>query len=604
MYVLCFYSRSNRRNANNRIRGPQSALTDFLASNNIDAHQIRTDFTRRQREAEEQAQQAQPATEASPTPDAVLETTAQAKKRKRQSEKAVEKIKQSKKFQKHQRKAKREPGDSDEGDAAAWDLYQKAKPVPGQRENCAECSSVFTVTGYTKAGSMGGLLCATCSKKAEKEEKSKAKPKKVTAKDKNRQSQSAKLDGIVQRGAKGLVQLCVQTVAANIHEVDDFGEVPMTILDQLSRILSKKRVLTSRTIDLFLNPAYDTVKVYDAAELTPPDFQRIFEVVPGIKHLSLENAGQFKNSVMKYITEHPAVKVPVFRLGAANLIDDEHWRAFFAAKGRYLENFKLTWVDGNFNDETLAQLPICAPQLKRLKLERLFKLTGAGYEHIANMKQLTHLTLRPRDEVFSESLNKIIESIGPQLNVLAMEDMYHLDDSSLAAMHTHCRSLTKFRLTSNSLLTDDAIAALFIDWENPPLAHINLSFCRHLDATQATQNADNIGLCSGGFEALMRHSGASLEHLAVTSARHISHASLMSVFDPATRSYPHLTHICLSFCAGVDDVVLAAIFKSCPKLKRVKVFGCFGVKDTVVPKGVVLLGKPNARVELYEGEDE
>jgi len=43
---------TGRRNGRG-IRGPQSALTDFLAANNISAAQIRTDYERRRRETDE-----------------------------------------------------------------------------------------------------------------------------------------------------------------------------------------------------------------------------------------------------------------------------------------------------------------------------------------------------------------------------------------------------------------------------------------------------------------------------------------------------------------------------------------------------------------------
>lgn len=54
-----------------------------------------------------------------------------------------------------------------------------------------------------------------------------------------------------------------QTVADNIHDVHEFGDLPPSLLNRLSQILSKRRVLDSRTLDLFLRPGLDTVDVYD-----------------------------------------------------------------------------------------------------------------------------------------------------------------------------------------------------------------------------------------------------------------------------------------------------------------------------------------------------
>ena len=54
-----------------------------------------------------------------------------------------------------------------------------------------------------------------------------------------------------------------QKVADNILDVEEFGDLPKSLLNRLSQILSKRRVITSRTLDLFLRPDFDTIDVYD-----------------------------------------------------------------------------------------------------------------------------------------------------------------------------------------------------------------------------------------------------------------------------------------------------------------------------------------------------
>lgn len=142
-------------------------------------------------------------------------SSAQAKKRKREEEKAIEKIKKSKSFQKRRRSRKDGDKPDEEDDELETELarqmYTKSKPLPGQRENCAICSKRFTVTNYTKAGPNGGLLCPTCAKSLDKDEEKGKLMKKTTGKShKQRQMRSNLLDGMVQRGAKSLTQLCVQ----------------------------------------------------------------------------------------------------------------------------------------------------------------------------------------------------------------------------------------------------------------------------------------------------------------------------------------------------------------------------------------------------------
>lgn len=210
--MLMLRSRAGRRVAGNQIRGPQSALTDFLASNNISAAQISADYERRQREARQQQEQAAAANGESVDQydkEERIESAAQKKKRKRQEVRTLAKVKESK-GHKRQKKCADE-GSAGENDDIAWDMYTKKKPLPGQLENCEICEKRFTVTAYSKTGPDGGLLCTKCSKEQEDQKKKYQKSKKqVVSRDKRRHIQSNLLDGIVQIGSKTLQELCIK----------------------------------------------------------------------------------------------------------------------------------------------------------------------------------------------------------------------------------------------------------------------------------------------------------------------------------------------------------------------------------------------------------
>ena len=197
----------------------QSALTDFLASNNISAAQIRDDYERRRQVAQQQVGQETVEVEGQPREpedEERPETFEQRKKRKRREEKAIAKIKQSKDFKRRKAHLAGEP-DGD-GDDIAWDMYAKSKPLPGQLENCEICDKRFTVTAYSKEGPNGGLLCPKCSKDLEKEKKKEGKPKKQSMnRAKQRQIQSNLLDGIVCNGPKSLQELCVEVYSYLIY---------------------------------------------------------------------------------------------------------------------------------------------------------------------------------------------------------------------------------------------------------------------------------------------------------------------------------------------------------------------------------------------------
>lgn len=119
------------------------------------------------------------------------------------------KIKNSKSFKRQKRNHEGEPEGDDE--EVAWDLYAKKVPLPGQLENCEICEKRFTVTPYSKTGPDGGLLCAKCSREQESQRKKDDKQKKQpVSREKRRQTQSNVLDGIVENGAKQLLEQCIK----------------------------------------------------------------------------------------------------------------------------------------------------------------------------------------------------------------------------------------------------------------------------------------------------------------------------------------------------------------------------------------------------------
>lgn len=529
------------------------------------------------------------------------ETKLQEKKRKREEEKAIAKIKASKQFQRRRRGYEADDL-TDEDEAARAIFHENLAPLPGQIENCELCETRFTVTAYSRTGPNGGLLCPKCSKELDKEEGAKKRKKSNVNKAKRREKESQKLDGTFRLGAKDLMTLCIETLAKNVDLAEDFGDLPPRLIDKLAAILSKNRLINSSVLDLFLKTGGDTVTVYDGAKLNSDDYLRILQTVPNLKHLRLHVAIQFKNHVMDYLIGCP-IKLESFSISGANLIDDERWNSFLLEKGRHLRTLKVHWTDGHFGDEQLALLKAACPDLVRLKVSHNQKITDEGIKHVADFPNLEHLSLEVYKPTSSEAYVEVLDNIGEKLRTFSLEAVPYIDDSVLEAVHENCLHLSKLRLTENETFTDAGFAYLFSNWLNPPLTYIDLHACRHLESAVPRENPDNIGLCSAGFEALMAHSGSALIKLNVYSCRHISRESFENVFG-ADKTYPELKDIDVSFCSDVNDFVVGCIFRACPNLKTLKIFGNMQVKDVKVPKGRILIGMPNAMGMQIEGEDD
>ncbi|KAK0664454.1 hypothetical protein QBC41DRAFT_367907 [Cercophora samala] len=621
------------RTAGRRIMGPQSALTDFLASHNISANQIRLDAEARRRAAAQDNQQRQadggaqqllngdadfdtPPPESEVDESVVVSTgrstrgrsaaqaAAEAERRKKENEKkAIDKIKASKKSQKR----KRNLDDSEDEDDIVRALFnERAKPLPGQMENCAICNKRFTVTPYSRNAPDGGLVCSPCGKELARDDptpKNKTKRGSGGPVGAHRQKQSKILDGTYHVGGKSLMSLCIQTLAKNIDLAEHLGDLPPKIVDKIARKLSKHRLLNPTTLSLFLQPSNQEVLVYDGAKLSADDFYRIFHSVPELKKLKVRNAIHFKDEVVDYLLTRHIVLEDLY-LHGSNLISEGKWIEYLQKKGQPLRSLRVYWTDKHFTDAVLAVIPASCPNLTRLKVCHNQAVTGEGLGHISKITTLRHLSLDLREAIHPDVYVKLLTAIGPQLETLCLTRVPELDNTVLDAIHLHCRSLKKLRITDSELMTDAGFARLFTStWSNPGLIFLDFQKCRQLESTQPRENPDGIGLCDEGFKALMEHSGKTLQNLNIHACRHISSKAFEEVFS-ADKTYENMHKMEISFCEEVTDFVVGSIFRSCPNLREVNVFGCMKVKDVRVPRGKILVGVPNARGMVTECDED
>lgn len=324
-------------------------------------------------------------------------------------------------------------------------------------------------------------------------------------------------------------------------------------------------------------------------------------MVPKVQNLNLRNAGQFKDGIIDYIIERD-VPIRSLQLEAANLVTNGKWAEFFEKCGHRLETLKLSWLDYCMDDDTFMGLVRHCPNIKRLKMKKCFRLGDVALGAMTDLRQLEHLSLRFPTATTPGVLINLISFIGPGLRTLSLEGFSDADDDALSMIHSSCTQLSKLRFTENDSCTDVGFASLFTNWSNPALAFIDFSSNRSVDYAVPDGPEDPVGLASGGFEALMEHSGSRLERLDISSCRHITYESFSKVFD-GKEQYPVLKDINISFLTKIDTSIVAGMFRSCPELIKVTAFGCFNVIEAAVPKGVALIGVPNAQDSIVQEGD-
>ncbi|KAJ2901947.1 uncharacterized protein MKZ38_001248 [Zalerion maritima] len=622
-----FESNNNQDNrGRGHIVGPQSALTDFLAANNISAADIRRDAIARRRAAE--AAEAlgaagtaddQLASEAAATA-AVARAERATKAKNKKQEEILAKIRASKKSKRAAKKSKKPDSDDDDDD---YDENEEAKrlfneqyaPLPGQLEFCAneECKKRFTVTPYSVAGPEGGLLCARCGKELEAKDGPSKKRKRgrpsgsgaagTAAKaSRRRQVQSRMLDGISPIGARSLIDMCVDVLANNVQMADDLGDLPDAMIDKIGRNLSKRRQLKPSTLPLFTRYEADTVNIYDCSYLAAHDLISIFQKCPGLQHLRVKDAIFFNDEVMEYLIDRN-LELETLSIHGANLISEDTWAKYLKTKGHALKSLKVYCTDRHFGDESLAYVRTYCKSLERLKVCNNQKVTSQGVKEVGYMTNLKHFGLHLYgNEVSSDVFVDLVTRLGNQLITLSLKDVHTLDNTVLDAIHHHCTSLLKLRIMGSEEVSDPGFVRLFSGWKNRPLDFLDFQKCRLSDSVNPRNNTNMKGLCSDGFVAMMENSRKFIKHVDVNSCRHIGKEALEKVFEEGIE-YPDLKMVELSFIEAVDDYVVGLIFKACPKLKNLAVFGCFKVRDVRVPKGRILLGVPTAKGMVIEGDE-
>lgn len=383
---------------------------------------------------------------------------------------------------------------------------------------------------------------------------------------------------------------------------ESLGDLPEHLIDKIARIFSKRRMLKPNTLPLFVQPTTEMVHIYDGAKLGEQDLISIFQVAPKLRKFKARCVVQFKDEVMDYLLSRDT-KFDSFYLHGANLLSEQKWHEFLVSKGSDLKGLQVYYTDKHFGDETVGIIKTHCPNLTRLKIENNQKLTDDGIKALAEITTLEHLGLQLQHSITQSALTHAISSIGGNLRTLSLKIVPLADDTVLDTIHSHCHSLTKLRITDSEHMTDAGFVRFFTSWENPPLQILDVQKCRYVSASAPRTNTHNIGLCSEGFKALMAHSGSGLRNLNIHACRNISREAFEEVFSKDAR-YPELKHLEISFCEEVTDFVLGSIFRSCPNIREVNVFGCMKVKDVRVPRGVILVGVPNAQGMITEGMDQ
>ncbi|KAH9961086.1 RNI-like protein [Russula dissimulans] len=518
----------------NNVRGPTSALTEFLRESGISHALIRR---RGQQQQQQQAEAGPSNASGSGTRTPLEKQKAAAKKR-----------------------AKKHDNDDYEDDEDEYTALSKSlwtnkssnpKPPVGSLEKCAKCSKQFTVTKYTMvANPPPGYLCHSCAKA------SGADPFKKPTAPRKRKSAAEKriVTNYQKRKFPTLVSLCTKIISKHINDVEAFGDIGSINLDKIIRVLCRNRSLTPENATLFYDVKNTNLSIYDGTKLEQNALKTLALLNPNLTSLRIDFCGHLDDAVLDaWSTSLPSLTR--FELLGPFLVRVPAWVRFFQSHLQ-LEAVLLRHSP-RFDLECMSTLANCCSSITELCLKDIGKLDDTFLPYISSFRQLKQLDLSsPQTSCSEGGLIDLLEKCGARLTHLDLSGHEELGDDFLKyGIQEYAPNLVSLKLDNLPALTDEGVAVFFRTWQPSVLS--NLSIAR----------APNVG--TQALPALLECAGSTLSTLSINAWNETTAEALTDIANAQ-----ELRTLDIGWNREVDNFVIKAIMDGCPKLEEIKCWGC------------------------------
>ncbi|KAG0696990.1 RNI-like protein [Suillus ampliporus] len=624
----------------NNVRGPTSALTEFLRESGINPTTIARRVATQNRpgnqpqdqsvagpsnsgdnveDAAEEAQQGESVAQASNGRRGRGRTTGYAsdelddpaeespvKKRKSAKGRATAAAK-AKAKKKAKDDGEYEGSSEDEYRAMSKNLWSKGgnggpKPPAGSFETCARCEKQFTVTKYTMAANPPpGYLCHQCAKASGTD------PFKKPAVPRKRANVAERRDVVSfeQRRLPSLAAMCIELITRYIDDVEALGDIGSMNMDEIAKALSKNRGLTPQNAHLFYDVLNKKLRFYDATNLTPDALTTLASLNPNLTHLHLDYCGRLTSPVLSAFPTSMQQLTSLTLLGPF-LVRAEAWIEFLEAMPG-LRVFKIT-QSPRFNLECMQTLADNCQRLEELSLREFGLMDNEFADPLCSLPPLKVLDLAcPGIGIDEDGWMRLMDKHGSTLETLDASKHEGFTDHILQrSVRKYARTLFELKLEECLSLTDEGVAQFFSNWAYPiatlkdedddmdvdsdpvEVSLASLESFTPNPSLHALSLARNQELSSAALTAAIVHSAQSLTWLSVNGLRSASSEALAEL-----KRAKELRYLDAGWCRELDDFVMKDVVTACTKLTEIKVWGCsrvrgvgWGVKRAIKVHGI------------------
>lgn len=579
-----------------RVRGPNSALTEFLRNEGItDAFRERRNREQTPTEDVDEREVAEEDREREPSADIVLNNVGSIRNRRVVEDEEEIEIRVA---GREKRKAANPsfPDDSDDGDDDDFEDGGESYKKFGEEDSCVDCGDVFNLSVYSRfLREKSGYLCESCNEKLKQRERN-AKRNQLNARRKRKKVALALLDKSTVKIPK-LQDVCIKAITQNINDVDVLGDIGQSNMMKISRILSKNRSLDNSTVSLFLNPNLTSLQFWDCSNVDSDSLNRIASYCPNLESLTLFMCGQFHNDNLQYFASN-LLKLRELCLNGAFLISDSMWQEYFDECGSRLEKFEIRNTHRFGNDSLISLLERSGPSLTSLKLSRLDGIDNSEVygliPHYLQPSQVTHLEIsypHKHELITDELLINILAITGESLVSLNVDGCCDLTEQFLVeGVSKFCPNLTHLSMRELDQVSDEGFAEAFENYSK-----VNSGGLISVDLCKCTSLGDK------ALYSLMIYSSHTLVEFNINSIHKLSNDFFLQILtedhhprkealkkkiesgemgqnDEIPVFYnnirlPLLTTWDVGFVRAIDDELLTMIGENCPKLSIIEVYG-------------------------------
>ncbi|CCF60061.1 hypothetical protein KAFR_0I02820 [Kazachstania africana CBS 2517] len=378
-----------------------------------------------------------------------------------------------------------------------------------------------------------------------------------------------------------LQNLCVLKITENIstwrsdsynkknlvfnHLRDVLGGISTANLNNLANALSRNRALDDETLQLFLKTDLTHLTFHDCSKISFDGYKTLAIFSPHLTSLSLQMCGQLNNEALLYLAE----KLPNLNslyLDGPFLVNEATWDEFFASMRGRLKEFYVSNTH-RFVDKSLTSLLVnCHESLQSLGLSRLDSVFNYSLlpQYLINENFHTLAIEYPSNEedVQDEVIINILGQVGRSLKNLTLRGCIELTDSMiingmvafLSGENSKNTTLKTLILDDLDQVTADSLVYFFSQVSLPCLEICSLRRCEKVGDMAIV-------------ELFLNAAKDSLKSLHLNSMKELTKEAFNVL------NCPNLEYIDLGFVRCVDNHVVELLGNNNPKLKLMDVFG-------------------------------